>query len=123
MALKANTTLGVDSLYSPTGQLATAANFIDPYSYAIQYQPELVPELHLKYGKGKITKFCALTGSEASYASDQVKHSEMGRLHTVSEGVSVAGDVFTSATPHNLRVNDVVMISMVLLKDKLSFHL
>jgi len=109
--LKVNNNLGVDSLYSPTGQLATAANFIDPYSYAIQYQPELVPELHLKYGKGKITKFCALTGSEASYASDQVKHSEMGRLHTVSEGVSVAGDVFTSATPHNLRVNDVVMIS------------
>lgn len=110
-ALKTNTNLAVDSLYSPAGQLATAANFIDPYTYAIQYQPELVPELHLKNGKGKITKFCALTGSENSYASDQVKHSEMGRLHTVSEGVTVAGDVFTCAAPHNLRVNDVVMIS------------
>lgn len=110
-ALKTNNNLAVDSLYSPSGVLATSANFIDPYTYAIQYQPELVPELHLKHGKGKITKFCALTGSEKSYASDQVKHSEMGRLHTVSAGVDVAGDVFTSPAAHNLRVNDVIMIS------------
>lgn len=109
--LKNNNTLGTPSLVSPSGQLATAATFIDPYTYAQQYAPDLLGELHLQKGRGKIIKFAALTGSERPYAADQVIHSELGALHQVSTGVTVAGDVFTCASAHNLRVNDKVMIS------------
>ncbi len=111
MALLDNNILGGNSLMSPGGQLATSANFIDPYTYAQQYQPELLAKLHLKHGKGRITKFSALVGNEESYASDQVKHSELGRLHQTSEEVAVSGDEFTCGEAHNLRVNDVIMIS------------
>jgi len=110
-ALKTNNTLGANSLVSPSGQLATAATFIDPYTYALQYAPDLVPEIHLQKGKGLITKFCALTGSEKPYAADQVIHTELGDLHEVSLNVAVAGDVFTSPTVHNLREQDVIMLS------------
>ena len=109
--LQDNTILGTPSIVSPSGVLATAANFIDPYSYAIQYQPELISELHLQKGKGKLTKFSSIIGNESSYAADELKHSEMGDLHTVSLGVSVAGDIFTCPEAHQLRVNDEVMIS------------
>jgi len=100
-----------NALYSPTGVKASAANFIDPYTYAQQFQPDLLPELYMKNGKGRITKFTSAIGNTRSYASDQLKHAEMGRLHQVSDGVTVAGDVFTCAEPHNLRENEIVMIS------------
>jgi hypothetical protein len=77
----------------------------------MQWAPELLPEIHLQKGKGLITKFCALTGSEKDYAADQVIHTELGDLHEVSTNVAVAGDVFTSPTVHNLREQDVIMIS------------
>lgn len=110
-ALKTNNVLATPSLVSPSGQLASAANFIDPYTYAQQYAPDLLGELHLQKGRGKIIKFAALTGSERPYAADQVIHSELGDLHEAATGVSVAGDVFTCASAHNLRINDKVMIS------------
>lgn len=113
-ALKTNNSLGTNSLISPSGQLATAATFIDPYTYAIQYAPELVPELHLQKGKGLITKFCALTGSEKPYAADQVIHTELGDLHEALTSVAVSGDdIFTTngGANHNLRVNDKIIIS------------
>ena len=109
--LKANNNLATPSLVSPSGQLATAATFIDPYSYAMQYQPDLLPELHLQKGKGRILKFCQLTGSEKDYASDVVQHAELGDLFEAHTGVTVAGDVFTTSTAHNYRVNDKVIIS------------
>ncbi len=109
--LKANNILGTPSIVSPSGTLASAANFIDPYTYAIQYEPDKISDLHLQKGKGKITKFSQLIGNESSFASDQVIHTEMGDLHTVSESVTVSGNVYTSTTDHGLRVTDTIMIS------------
>jgi hypothetical protein len=111
-SLKTNNNLGTGALVSPSGQLASAANFIDPYTYAMEYAPDLALEIHLQKGKGLITKFCSLTGSEKSFASDQVIHTELGDLHEALEGVTVAsGDTFTAASAHNLRENDKIIIS------------
>jgi len=109
--LKTNNVLGTPSLVSPAGQLATEKNFIDPYTYAMQYQPELIKQLHLQKGKGKLTKFSQIVGNESSYAADKITHAEMGDLHTVSEGVAVSGNDFTTTNNHGLRVNDEIMIS------------
>lgn len=111
MALVNNTTTGQNSLYSPTGQKATQANFINPYTYAQQYQPELLSDLYMRNGRGLITMFTAAIGNTRDYASDELKHAEMGRLHQVSTGVTVVGDVFTCTEAHNLRVNEEIMIS------------
>lgn len=112
-SLKTQNVLATDSVaLSPTGERATPYNFISPYDYATQYQPDLNPQLYMKYGKGKITGFVRLTGGEEAFASDEVKHAEQGRLHNVYEGVTVAnGDEFTTAAAHTLRVNDEVLIS------------
>jgi hypothetical protein len=108
--IKGNTTRA-NALVSPTGVRATAKNFIDPYTYAQHFQPDLLPELYMRNGRGRITKFSAAIGTTRSYASDILQHSEMGRLHQVSEGVTFAGGEFTCLENHNLRVKDIIMIS------------
>lgn len=105
-----NTTQG-NALVSPTGVKATAANFIDPYTYAQQFQPDLLPQLYMRNGRGRITKFSSAIGTTRSFASDVLQHAEMGRLHQVSEGVTFAADLFTCQENHNLRVKDIIMIS------------
>ena len=99
------------NLVSPAGQPASAATFIDPYTYNMQFQPELFKKLHLQKGKGKLTKFSQIVGNESSFAADKVTHAEMGDLMIVSEGVTVAGNVFTTTNKHGLRINDEIMIS------------
>ena len=61
--LKQNTVTGQSSLISPSGQLATSANFIDPYSYGMVYAPDQMREIHLQRGKGKLLPFCSMMGS------------------------------------------------------------
>ena len=103
--------LGAAIIDQPGGVLATSENFIDPYTYAQQYMPELIGELHMRNGKGSIIGFCRITGSMDTYQSDIIQHMEEGRLHNILKGVTVAGNNFTSATPHNLRVKDRIKIS------------
>ncbi len=98
---------------APSGVAQTSYNYMSAYDYATVYKPELVMKLHPRYGNGLITGFCKITGSEQTYESDVVKHTEQGRLHQLVEGVTVAGDVFTcpAGVKHNLRVNETVLIS------------
>lgn len=102
---------GVAIIDAPAGVVATSDNFIDLYTYAQQYKPELVPQLHMANGLGKITAFLRITGKEGSYASDQIQHAEQGRLHNILKDVAVTGNVFTSPTNHNLRLGDEIMVS------------
>lgn len=102
---------GTGSVVSPSGQLATAANYIDPYNYDLQYRPDIIPKLHLQRGKGKLLAFCAMTGSLMPFASDQVRWAELGDLHQASEGVTRSTDAFTAASAHNLRVGDTIILS------------
>lgn len=78
--------------------------------------PELIPQLHMANGKGKITGLLRLIGAESTYASDVIEHAEQGRLHNILKDVSVdtpagTSSSFTSPTNHQLRVNDVIKIS------------
>ncbi|CAL2094785.1 hypothetical protein [Tenacibaculum sp. 190524A02b] len=111
--LKQNNILGTGSLTSPSGQLATQANFIDPYHYGMVYRPDQRKQIHLQRGKGKLLPFCMITGSVESFASDQVQHAELGDLHQSNRGVtfSEATSTFTTPTPHNLREGEIVIVS------------
>lgn len=109
--LKVENVLGTGSLVSPSGQLATAANYIDPYTYAMQYRPDLLGKLHLQKGKGKLLPFCSITGSLVPFASDEVRWAELGELHEAHEAATRSTDAFTTATNHNLRVGDIVLLS------------
>lgn len=109
--LRTNNLTGVAVIDQPGGVVATDANFITLYDYAMQYQPELIKELHYANGKGSITGVLSLIAGEKTYASDVIQHAEMNRLHNKLKNVSVVGNVFTSPTAHNLRPNMVVKIS------------
>jgi hypothetical protein len=102
---------GLAVIDAPAGVLATQDSFIDLYTYAEKFQPELIPQLHMANGKGKITHMLKLMCQESTYASDMIQHAEEGRLHTIIKDVTVAVNTFTSTTPHNLVVKDIVKIS------------
>lgn len=91
----------------------TKDNFITSMDYAKQWQPELVPNLVMRNGSGSIQQVLAVIsgGKESTFESDIVQHAEAGRLHNVLKGVTIAGNVFTSTAKHNLRPNDVILIS------------
>ncbi len=103
--------LGDAVIDQPGGVLAGEANFIDPYDYATQYAPSLVRDLHLANGKGRFNYFLKLVGQESSYASDQIKHAEQGRLHNFLKDVSVSTNTFTVSGGHNLRAGEIILIS------------
>lgn len=109
MAMTLASTPGVKT--SPSGELQTSYNYISEYDYATVYKPELVMKLHPRYGNGLITGFCKITGSEDTYESDVIKHTEQGRLHQLCTGVTIAGSTFTTTEAHNLRVDDTIVIS------------
>jgi hypothetical protein len=109
--LRTNNLTGSSIIDQPGGVNATADNFITSYDYAEKYMPELVPQLHLSNGKGKITWLLKLIGAESTYASDQIQWMERGRLQNILKGVTESTGTFTSTTNHNLRVNDTIKIS------------
>lgn len=109
--LPVNNLLGPAVIDRPANTIKSAANFIDPYDYAMIYKPELVSKFHMRFGKGSILGFTRMTGSESTYASDEIQWGEQNKLHTISKNVAVAGNVFTSPTDHQLRIDDVIIIS------------
>lgn len=110
--LKQNNLSGNPSVgLSPSGEKATPYNFIDPYTYAMQYQPDLMTKLYERYGRGKITGFLRLVGQESTFTGDVVKHAEQGRLETIYEGVTESSGIYTTAAAHTIRVKDVLNVS------------
>lgn len=110
MPLTNNTTgFNVVSDYSQIPkQLPT--NYIDPYNYAMVYQPELIPELVYSFGKGSILGFMRATqsGMNKTYSSDKIQHAEAGRLHRFHKSATIAGNDITFPTAHGLEKNMVI---------------
>jgi hypothetical protein len=110
-----NNASGLAVITRPAGVRRDSYSFQTIYDYTLKYKPEVIAELHYANGRGKISGMMALLGMEGDYASDQVKHAEMNRLHNRVDDASftdVAGTAtFTCATPHNAQVNMQVLIS------------
>ena len=86
------------------------SNFTDLYTYAQQYQPELIPELVYRFGKGSITGFMRATntGMKRTFQADYIQHAEAGRLHKTLTGVTISGNNFTFPSAHGLEAKRVV---------------
>lgn len=109
--LQANNLSGVAVITNPGGLKATPYNMITLYDYYTQFQPHLMHELYYANGRGDITGILDMNAAVGTYASDVVKHSEMGRLHNRLTGVTLSTNTFTSPTPHNLKVGMEILIS------------
>lgn len=98
---------------SPSGRLASSANYMTAFDFSNQYEPDTFVEMYPTYGNGKLTSFCNFMGMEIGFASDKVIWAEQGRLHRFVENVTVTGDVFDCGTGnnHNVRVGDTIWVS------------
>lgn len=111
MSLQTNNLSGL-AVITDTNQIpmATPENFVDLYTYAQEKQPELIPDLVYKYGKGSIVGFmrATSTGLKKTYQSDYIQHAETGRLMKSFTGVTISGNNFTFPSAHGLEVGRVV---------------
>ena len=53
--LRTNNLSGISIIDQPGGVIADQNNFVDLYSYAEKECPELIPQLHMQNGKGRIS--------------------------------------------------------------------
>lgn len=110
-----NNASGLAVIDRPAGIRRDSYTFMTTYDYTQKYKPSVIAELHYANGRGKISGMIALLGMEGTYASDQVKHAEMNRLHNRVTGATVAivagNGTFTCPVPHNAQVNMMVLIS------------
>jgi hypothetical protein len=113
--LLVNNLSGASVIDQPGGMIPGSNNWIDPYNYAMQYQPDLTAKMHFANGRGKLFKFLELMAKRSSYAADKLTHSEMGRLQNKLKNVNCAVNTFSftataTQTKHNVRVNDTILI-------------
>jgi hypothetical protein len=115
------------SITSPSGAILTPhptkaalpSNYLTDFSFLSTEMPELYEEEFERYGNRSINSFLRNLSAEYPFASDMIKWSEQGRLHTKYTGVE-ALDVVTSDTAEfqipnsevcNFRVNQVVLLT------------
>lgn len=115
------------TITSPTGAVLTPhptkqaleSNYLTDFSFLSTEMPELYEEEFERYGNRSINSFLRNLSAEYPFASDMIKWSEQGRLHTKYTNVN-ADDAVTSDTAEftipggetcNFRVNQTVLLS------------
>ena len=97
----------------PTNYLAS-----NQFNFLNQYLPDTVKDDFEVYGNRSISSFLRLVGAEEPSASDLIKWSEQGRLHTKYEGVEATAAVSSGTQTFDngtgacvFRVGQVVLLS------------
>lgn len=113
--LLVNNLTGASVIDQPGGMTPGSSNWLDTYNYGMVYQQDLMAKMHFANGRGKLFKFIELMAKRSTYASDTIRHSEMGRLNNKLKGVNCAVNTFSftptaTQTKHNVRVNDTILI-------------
>jgi hypothetical protein len=110
--------------YSLTPSAVKAAlptNYLTDFNFLNQYLPDTYEQEFERYGNRSVASFLRNVSAEIPSASDLIKWSEQGRLHTkytavANSGFSSGTEVFTMpttspATLCNFRVNQTVILS------------
>ena len=103
--------LGLAVIDRPAGVRRDSYSFMTVYDYTVKYKPHVIAELFYAYGRGRVAGMINLLGMEGTYASDQIKHAEMLRLHNRVTNATYVGNTFTCPVPHNAQPNMMVLIS------------
>ena len=107
---------------TPTPQkIPTTTNYIKDFNFLNQYLPEQYQKEFERYGNRSVASFLRMLSAEIPFASDLIKWSEQGRLHTkytdvytaVAAGAKNAPVQFSAQTgkPVNFRKGQTVLIS------------
>tara|TARA_R110002110_G_scaffold153422_5_gene346809 strand:- start:998 stop:2395 length:1398 start_codon:yes stop_codon:yes gene_type:complete len=88
------------------------------FTWLQQYLPDTYEKEFERYGNRSISSFLRMVGAELPSASDLIKWSEDGRLHTKETGVVLTSytgaettQTLTFTAAHNLRVGQTIFIS------------
>ncbi len=115
------------SITTPTGAVLTPhptkaaleSNYLTDFSFLSTEMPELYEEEFERYGKRSLNSFLRNLSAEYPFASDMIKWSEQGRLHTkytnVNADSAVTLDTAEFTIPNsevcNFRKNQTVFLS------------
>jgi hypothetical protein len=79
-------------------QVTVSSNYLSAgdFDFISQYLPELDPNQFERFGPRTVAGFLKLTGAEIPFASDLIKWTEQGRLHTKYETVTHENGGFTT---------------------------
>lgn len=94
-------------------QVALPSNYISNFDFLSQYLPETYSEEFERYGNRSVSSFLRLVGAELPFASDLIKWTEQGRLHTKYTQVGAATGTGGSDTVE-FQVNDTISGSIAI---------
>lgn len=102
-------------------QVALPSNYISNFDFLSQYLPETYSEEFERYGNRSVSSFLRLVGAELPFASDLIKWTEQGRLHTKYTQVGAATGTGGSDTVE-FQVNDTISGSIAIRVGKHTVH-
>jgi len=95
-------------------QVALASNYIADMDFLSQYLPDTYEQEFERYGNRSVSSFLRLVGAEIPSASDLIKWTEQGRLHT--KYVNCASDAAAAADTATITVSDSVTAGIAIRK-------
>jgi len=95
-------------------QVALASNYIADMDFLSQYLPDTYEQEFERYGNRSVSSFLRLVGAEIPSASDLIKWTEQGRLHT--KYVNCASDAAAAADTATITVSDTVTAGIAIRK-------
>lgn len=107
MALLSSPTYSLTPSSTPA---VLSSNYISDFDFLKTELPEVYEEQFEIYGDRSVASYLRMAAAEYPFASDLVKWTEEGRLHTVYTDASRAGNVFTKNS-HVFRVRQTVLVS------------
>lgn len=107
MALLSSPTYAITPSSTPQ---VLASNYISNFDFLRTELPEVYSEQFEIYGNRSVASFLRAAGAEYPFASDLVKWTEEGRLHTVYTDVTRSGNTFTKNS-HVFRARQTVLVS------------
>lgn len=78
------------ALQPSSKQVALSTNYITDFNFLNQYLPDTYEKEFERYGNRSVASFLRMVSAEMPSASDQIRWSEQGRLHTKYTNVAVA---------------------------------
>ena len=95
-------------------QVALASNYIADMDFLSQYLPDTYEQEFERYGNRSVSSFLRLVGAEIPSASDLIKWTEQGRLHT--KYVNCASDGAAADDTATITVSDTVTAGIAIRK-------
>ena len=95
-------------------QVALASNYIADMDFLSQYLPDTYEQEFERYGNRSVSSFLRLVGAEIPSASDLIKWTEQGRLHT--KYVNCASSAAAAADTATITVSDTVTAGIAIRK-------